>query len=55
LGFPEKNRHCHDFLIYKEIVKHIMIFSIFFTTSAIFAIEDSDSIRSNIFISLVER
>ena len=38
LGFPEKNRHCHDFLIYKEIVKHIMMFSIFFTTSAIFAI-----------------
>lgn len=42
LGFPEKNRHRDDFLLYQEIVKHIMIISIFFTTNTILcAVENS--------------
>jgi hypothetical protein len=38
LGFPVDTRERSDFLIYQEIVKHIMMVSIFFTTNAIFAI-----------------
>jgi hypothetical protein len=38
LGFPVETRERSDFLIYQEIVKHIMMISIFFTTNAIFAI-----------------
>ena len=37
LGFPENKRHRKDFLVYQEIVKHIMMISIIFTTNAIVA------------------
>ncbi len=38
LGFPENTRNRGDFLVYQEILKHIMMVSIFFTTTAIFSI-----------------
>ena len=35
IGFPGKIQHRRDFLVYQEIVKNIMLISMFFTTNAI--------------------